>query len=215
MSAEGAPRIHVVDFEGNSRIGVIETGVLSLCDGCVEVARTRFCRPSGAIPPAESRVHRISDAMVVDAKPFADDYQDFVALRRSGIFAAHNATVESNLLRGQWPAPPMVPDWTRPGDTCADWGPWIDTLKVYRRLYPQLQDHSLQALLQTFRLQSRLDEWAGMYCPQSRRCPHAALYDALASALLLCHLWEAQIVAPNAWMQLLEWSGHRSAQGWF
>ncbi|MCC5835448.1 MAG: 3'-5' exonuclease, partial [Opitutales bacterium] len=135
MTAPG-PQIHVMDFEGNPRIGVIELGVVTLSAAKIVHTRSRFCCPDGEIPPAESRIHHISQQMVADSKPFAADFQAFVELRRSGIFAAHNATVEANLVRGQWPSPPIVPDWSRPNQHSADWGPWVDTLKIYRKLYP-------------------------------------------------------------------------------
>ncbi len=198
-----------MDFEGNPRIGVIELGVVTLSASEIVTTHTRFCRPDGPIPPAESRIHQISQGMVADSEPFAADYQTFVQLRRSGIFAAHNATVEANLLRGQWPSPPLVPDWSCPGQSSADWGPWIDTLKVYRNLYPGLGDYGLQSLIQTFQLNERLQALAEIHCPANRRQPHAALYDSLASALLLDHLWREGTVSPTDSQRLLEWSGLR------
>lgn len=196
-----------MDFEGNPRIGVIELGVVSLQSGEIAATRSRFCLPAGAIPPAESRIHRISSQMVAGSEPFAADYQEFVQLRRSGIFAAHNAAVEANLLRGQWASPPLVPGWVHPGRSSAEWGPWIDTLRVYRCLYPGLGDYGLQSLIQTFQLSERLQALAEAHCPVDRRQPHAALYDSLASALLLDHLWREGIVSPADSQRLLEWSG--------
>ncbi len=72
----------------------------------------------------------------------------------------------------------------------ADWGPWLDTLHLYRRIYPGLESYKLQELVVTFDLQTKLDEHAATLCPAKRRRYHCALYDALASALLYGRLFE-------------------------
>lgn len=61
-------------------------------------------------------------------------------------------------------------------------GPWVDTLLLARAAWPDLSDHSLSALCETRGLTPTLDA----HHPGGRW--HDALYDALASLLLLEHL---------------------------
>ena len=69
------------------------------------------------------------------------------------------------------------------------WGPWLDTLSIYRRLYPDLDSYQLNALIDLFQLAEPLNQLAQEYCPKERIRYHCALYDALASALLLFRLY--------------------------
>ncbi len=61
-------------------------------------------------------------------------------------------------------------------------GPWVDTLRLVRLAYPDLDNHRLDSVVHSLGLSARL---SGMVPDLS---PHDALYDALASALLLEHL---------------------------
>ena len=70
------------------------------------------------------------------------------------------------------------------------WGPWLDTLYIYRRVYPQLESHKLEDLVELFGLGTELNARSKLYCPDGRRRYHSALYDALASALLLSRLYD-------------------------
>lgn len=57
-------------------------------------------------------------------------------------------------------------------------GPWVDTLALIRRVCPGLHSKALNDVVTALNLQSRLNE----LCP---RAPHDALYDAFACAVLL------------------------------
>lgn len=70
-------------------------------------------------------------------------------------------------------------------------GPWIDTLRIIRKLYPQHKSAVLDDLIREFGLLHRLKK----ICP--RRAPHDALYDACACAVLL--EW---LLAQNGWEQV-------------
>jgi DNA polymerase III epsilon subunit-like protein len=76
-------------------------------------------------------------------------------------------------------------------------GPWIDTLKVSRLAYPDLESHKLEDLLELLRLADRV----AALCPG--RDAHDALYDAVGCAVLLEHFvtlpgWEAVTIADLA-----------------
>jgi DNA polymerase III epsilon subunit-like protein len=180
--------IHVIDFEGSRATGVLEYGVATLHHGTIASAKTRICSPIGKIPEAETRVHGIGHADTVGKMPFSDEREFFMDLRSSGPLCAHNASFEKHLLKAVWPYPRTSPDFINPGKNVTDWGPWVDTLRLYEIVFPTLADYSLGALLTTFGLAGRLDIMSIDFCPPSRRHFHCALYDALGSALLLEHL---------------------------
>jgi DNA polymerase-3 subunit epsilon len=84
-----------------------------------------------------------------------------------------------------------------------EWGPWIDSARIYAQLYPQLDSGKLEVLVATCGLQGELDLLAARFCPPERRRYHAALYDALAGAVLLASLAREPAVAAMSVMQLL------------
>lgn len=86
----------------------------------------------------------------------------------AGPLVAHNAATEKKHLREAAPI--------------HRFGPWIDTLKLARIAYPKLESHKLDDLSERLELAPRIDE----LCPG--RAAHDALYDAIASGLLLEHL---------------------------
>lgn len=180
--------LHLIDFEGNREYGIVEYGVATLLGGRVAGTKTRLCRPTGIIRPEDIRLHGIREVDTLELALFADDWETFVKLRKDGPLGAHHAVVEINLLKAVWPYPPYSPDFRQSGRELADWGPWIDTRRLFATLFPSLENHKLRDLVQTFDLQNKLDSLAREHCPAHRRKYHCALYDALAAALLLIHL---------------------------
>jgi len=81
---------------------------------------------------------------------------------------AHNASTERKHFRKAWPL-------HRPG-------PWIDTLKLARLAFPGWSDYSLDAVVERLEISNDLNQLL------PGRTAHDALYDAAASALLLCYL---------------------------
>jgi len=63
-------------------------------------------------------------------------------------------------------------------------GPWLDTLKIARKIWPGCSSYSLDDLIVMLDLKSHVDE----LCPG--KDAHDALYDAVASAMILQHLLE-------------------------
>lgn len=61
-------------------------------------------------------------------------------------------------------------------------GPWVDTLVMARKFWPGVPDYSLETLIRSAGLQDSLDR----DCPGRRY--HDALYDSVASLLVLRHL---------------------------
>jgi DNA polymerase III epsilon subunit-like protein len=141
--------------------------------------------------------------VLVGHSPFSEEWELFAGLRERGPLAAHYAGVENALLKAVWPYPRNSPDFARPGERVIDWGPWVDTARIYAQLFPRLASGQLEALVTAGGLQPELDRVALQHCPSERRCYHAALYDALAGTLLLRELARDQQIAGLSMMQLL------------
>lgn len=177
--------LQVIDFEGTRRSGIIEYGLVTLQGGTLAGVHTGLCRATGPVRAADRRTHGLRGDEGLE--PFADPvrYAWWVARRREGIFAAHHASVEAGLLAAAWPYPPFSPDWRRPGHELAAWGPWLDSRRLAEAAWPGQESYGLGALITALNLQDTLDDIAHEACPAGRRRYHCALYDALASALLL------------------------------
>jgi DNA polymerase-3 subunit epsilon len=78
---------------------------------------------------------------------------------------AHNVSTEKKFTRA---AAPMH-----------RFGPWLDTLRIARKVWPSLPSYALNDLLVSLHLKERVDA----LCPGKEA--HDALYDAIASAMLL------------------------------
>ena len=183
--------------------GILEFGVVEVRRGAVAGARTRICRATGRVRAEDTAVHGLSEAAVATHAPFAEEWAYFSSRRELGPLAAHYAGVENALLKSVWPYPRSSPDFARPGESVADWGPWVDSARIYAQLYPQFESGNLAALVTACDLQGDLDAHAAAYCPPERRHYHAALYDALAGALLLASLAHDPQVSTLSTMQLL------------
>jgi DNA polymerase III epsilon subunit-like protein len=180
--------IYFLDFEGNQASGILEYGVVTLRGSVITEARTRFCAPIGGVRMEDTAVHGLRAEELTGAAPFSDDWEYFAGLRELGPFAAHYAGTENALLKSVWPYPRRSPDFVRAGERTVDWGPWIDSARIYAQLYPQIASGQLEAVVGACGIQSELDGLATRHCPPTRSRYHAALYDALAGAVLLAAL---------------------------
>ena len=195
--------IFFVDFEGSRTAGVLEYGVVTLLRGEVVQTTTRLCGAIGPIRVEDTAVHGLTVEQLAARRRFADDWDYFADLREHGPLAAHYAGVENALLKSVWPYPRSSPDFARPGERVIDWGPWIDSARLYAQLYPGLGSGRLESLVAACGLQPSLDVAALQHCPPERRHYHCALYDALAGALLLGQLAREPQIASMTTMQML------------
>ena len=83
---------------------------------------------------------------------------------------AHNIATEKKFVRSMAPM--------------HRFGPWIDTLKIARKAWPGCSSYALEDLIVMLDLNPRVNA----LCPGKEA--HDALYDAVASAMLLEHLLE-------------------------
>ena len=195
--------IFFVDFEGSRTSGILEYGVATVLGGRVTETHTRLCRAMGRVRAEDVAVHGLREEVLEAHTPFAADWEFFASLRERGPLAAHYAGVENALLKSVWPYPRNSPDFARPGERVIDWGPWIDSARIYAQLYPRLDSGRLESLVAVGGFQAELDALAATHCPPERRRYHAALYDALAGALLLASLAREPQLTLLTTMQLL------------
>ncbi|HWL17314.1 MAG TPA: 3'-5' exonuclease [Opitutus sp.] len=195
--------IFFVDFEGSRASGVLEYGVVEICRGGIVTTHTRLCQATGQVREEDAAVHGLTERDVALWAPFSDEWEFFAGLRERGPLAAHYAGVENGLLKAAWPYPRNSPDFARPGERIIEWGPWIDSASLYAHFYPQLKTGRLESLVAACGLQPELDAIAARYCPTGRQRYHAALYDALAGALLLASLARDPALVQLSVMQLL------------
>lgn len=195
--------IFFVDFEGSRGSGVLEYGVVGLQRGVIFETYTRLCAPIGPVRPEDTAVHGLRADELGAGQPFVDDWELFAGLRERGPLAAHYAGAENSLLKSVWPYPRNSPDFARPGEFVIEWGPWVDTARLYAQLFPALETGRLEAIVAACGLQAELDARAATLCPRRRCHYHAALYDALAGALLLARLAADPQLAALSMMQLL------------
>lgn len=181
--------IHVIDFEGSRQSGIVEFGVATLVGRSITATYSRICASVGTISDLDRAQHGINEELANAFEPFDREWALFSGLREEGPFAAHNVAVEAGLIRTVWPYPRNCPNFAEPEIKAADWGPWLDTLPLYRRIYPGMESYGLEALVNAFELQEDLDRQARLLCPANRKRYHCALYDAMASALLLARLF--------------------------
>jgi exodeoxyribonuclease X len=129
--------------------------------------------PNRPMPPEARAIHHISDADLVGA-PAIDT--GLLALGRGGVdvFVAHNAIFEQNFYTGIGK-------------------PWICTLKVGRRLWPDSPSHSNQCL--RYFLGVELDD-------ELAAPPHRAAPDAYVTAHILAHA----IAGGASIADMIEWT---------
>ena len=204
--------IHFIDFEGTSSCGVIEYGIVTLKGFDIRKCETRLCLAQGEIPVRESRQHGILKSDTSGQAPFSQEWERFSGLRLSGPLGAHHAVTENRLLKNTWPYPSQSPDFLHSDKTVAQWGPWIDTCRLYEVVFPKLNCYRLIHLIEVFSLQDKLDRLAKEYCPLKRRRYHCALYDALGAALLLQRLGEMPGFGEMSLFWLLTYSSHGKSE---
>lgn len=179
--------IYIIDFEGSKHTGILEYGLVIIEDNKISETQTQLFRPLKEIPSKETDLHNIRYQDVKNEPSFGEFINFFCQIRKNGPFCAHHAVIENNFLKQYAPYPGNVPDFIS-DNTVYSWGPWIDTLKLYKYFYPNLESYKLLELISLFQLNNELQIISDYYCPENRKKAHCALFDALASSLLLKHL---------------------------
>ncbi|MFZ4483866.1 MAG: exonuclease domain-containing protein [Chthoniobacterales bacterium] len=126
-----------------------------------------YVRSAARITRSARAVHGIADGEVADAPPMSALWPEFKWRLSGAVVVAHGAGTEKRFLR----AFPLH-----------GFGPWLDTLALSRAALPGLPDHALGSVVAALGLEGRVQE----LCPGLGW--HDALFDAVASLLILRHL---------------------------
>ena len=128
------------------------------------------------------KVHGITTADLADAPSLLSLWPEIKSRLNGAVVVAHGRGTEKRFLRAF------------PGH---GFGPWIDTLLLARAFWPQLGDHSLGALCETFELSDRIRSLV------PRKSWHDALFDSVASLVLLTYLIDTLDLGQQALQSLL------------
>jgi DNA polymerase-3 subunit epsilon len=132
------------------------------------VALNSYLRPSRPVTWAAQQVHGISNDQLTLAPRLIDLWPRVKSALEGRWVVAHGAATEKRFLR-------VFP--------LHRFGPWVDTLKLTRAVYPSLPSHALGDAVTTLGLLDQI-QFTGFRW-------HDATSDAIASLLLLNHLIEA------------------------
>ena len=170
-------RFVALDFETTGTVQGLpdepwQLGMVVVEDGAVlpdSQWETYFCIPADRpfSSRAPGRWAQIRGELA-SAPAWADRWESLCERLVGVPLVAHNAATERRILTNRAPLAPL--------------GPWYDTLKLVRRLWPAMKSHALGDVIATFGLADRVNA----VCPG--RTWHDALYDACACAVLLAHL---------------------------
>ena len=115
------------------------------------------------------KVHGITKEDLANAPTLLSLWPECKKRLQGAVVVAHGRGTEKRFLR------------SFPGH---GFGPWVDTLPLARALWPDLEDHSLGSLCD----QLELSEAVAKIVPD--KTWHDALFDAVASLVLLVHIIE-------------------------
>ncbi len=120
-------------------------------------------------PHAPGR-HALLRAEIAAAPPPQELWSAILPRLTNVPLCAHNVATEKKFTRAMAPMHPF--------------GPWIDTLRIARKVWPGCPSYALEDLIVMLDLKPKVDALC------AGKDAHDALYDAVASAMILEHLLE-------------------------
>ncbi|MGC5348805.1 exodeoxyribonuclease X [Klebsiella pneumoniae] len=150
--------LRVIDTETTSfEGGIVEIASVDIEFGAICNPMSDFVRPPEAIGFEAMAIHHITEDMVADAPFISEVIGRYLG---ASVYVAHNAAFDKGKL-------PQID------------APWICTLKLARKLYPEFESYGNQYLRYRLGLKPTLPE--GLYA-------HRALYDCYVTAELLMYM---------------------------
>ncbi len=122
---------------------------------------------------AAQQVHGITKEQLTDAPKLMLLWPDIKRRLGGNVVVAHGHGTEKRFLRA-FPA--------------HGFGPWVDTLPLARAAYPTLGDYSLGSICSTLGLEKEISALSKTASSRSKITWHDALYDSIASIVLLRHI---------------------------
>jgi DNA polymerase III alpha subunit (gram-positive type) len=152
----------VIDFEGSKNSGIQQASYIDFVNFDI-INYSEFLCSDGVF----------SDWLITNTSSYKIDY-----------WVAHNANVEQNLIKRHTPYKRK----TSSNSNQIIWGPWIDSLAVYKTLYPKLNDYSLQSLSSEFLQKEKIGHLVSTMCNRTGKRFHQSMYDCIITFLLLKRL---------------------------
>ncbi len=149
--------ILTLDFEGSLKNGIREIGAVTSSDHHI-------------LNVEEEVINENNKCTQILMKILKDPPQ---------LFASHNVQTEKNLLKKYMP-------YSNESSNSKNiqWGPWLDTMEVYKTLYPQINNYDLIHLTELF-IKNESADFGMKHCNKKKNSHHNALFDAICTFLLL------------------------------
>lgn len=147
---------------------IIEIGALKVRDGKVVDRFMEFVHPDKPITPMITNITHITNDMVAGARSCPEVIHDFLSFCEDDVLIGHNVMFDYSFVKCSA---------VREGLTFEKMG--IDTLKIAKKVHPELESKSLSALCEHYKIENK--------------AAHRAYFDALATAKLyqtLSHYFE-------------------------
>ncbi|KAB2641372.1 MAG: 3'-5' exonuclease [Verrucomicrobia bacterium] len=181
-------RFTAIDFEsaGASRgksDSPVQLGLASWCTTAGHAnAFVSYLHTDQPILWSAQKIHGITPQDLTDSPPLLALWPEVKSRLAGAVVVAHGKGTEKRFLRAF------------PGH---GFGPWIDTLLLSRAAWPELADHSLGALCEVHGLTTQVRALVAL------RSWHDALFDAVASLVLLGHVIETHSLLDESLESLL------------
>lgn len=129
---------------------LIEVAAVKLVNDEVVDTFTALIKPTVPVRPSSYKVHHISEEMLADAPPVEDVLPQFLEFMGDTPFVAHNAIFDYSFINeahkklkgSRWK------------------NAWIDSLDMYRAVFPEEHSHGLSSLLDRFGFPSHVSHRA-------------------------------------------------------
>lgn len=147
---------------------IIEIGALKVREGKVVDRFMEFVHPDKPITPMITNITNITNDMVAGARSCPEVIHDFLSFCEDDVLIGHNVMFDYSFVKCSA---------VREGLTFEKMG--IDTLKIAKKVHPELESKSLSALCEHYKIENK--------------AAHRAYFDALATAKLyqtLSHYFE-------------------------
>ena len=152
----------VIDFEGSRKSGIQQASIIDFKSFTV-IRSHEFLKDDGN---------------------FNDWILNLINNGPNDFWVSHNISIEKNLLTSQMP-------YLRNSSSNKDsitWGPWLDSLKVYKKLYPNLNNYNLKNLSEIFLTKEEIADLSKVYCKRSKKAYHQSTFDSLVTFKLIKRL---------------------------
>ena len=140
MEFAGHTTFSFVDVETTGTFGtsdrVLEIGIIRVENGQIVSELNTLIDPGVYIPPEITRITGITEKDIINAPTFPDISDKVEELLADSIFVAHNARFDYSFIKHEF---------RRLGLRFAP--KTLDTVKLSRKLYPEMQKHNLDALI--------------------------------------------------------------------